>query len=696
MTSERQAVVIGTLFILASLYPYWLFGSASAIGWYDEYDAVIPYYLLRVASLSPLDFAHGYAGGTRVNAPLPDIGNGYVDFYLILIQWVGPELGSFLYRFLQMGLLYLGMFRMARQFFIASVPASAVAGLVGVFASVYPYAWVLGGYGWNWTLMVWAPLLFLSGIRPMSRMLFGFVYGAIAATTVTIGFFLPCLVLYCFVVTLFLRLPIYSIVLRNLSAILLIGVLLIWNNIPMLNLVMESWDQSSRFLRVTSPNALTSLFGGPPVPGPTLFESLQQVWKVFSLTLLRGLEVLNGHRTWQGFPFTVIFTAFAIAASIWLTLTRRSLLYILVLLVPTAGIAVLTFIGTAFRFPVISSYRWDILYLCLPFIYGFIFAMFIDDMDKTCKAGRYISRVSAFFLLGMTFVSVGGLSARAMDDLDAYGGWATLGHYSELAKFAEKAPLTRAGSMPAYKPKPYLGLNYGLDVIDGVRRDFTWRRVAFWFESLPLKSKSSWHTHRHTLGKKLDEINLDTLRITNTGLLLSTDSLESDAVTLVLALDGLRLKDMPSSYHQLLSKLLPRTQLVPPLYVYRLDNTWDRVFAPVELRLAEMNDFDLSYFGKLSTLPRHSLFIPQNAPNWLRKAALGGLKVRSVVKTRYGIRITTNGDEGQLVYNQEYTKSWQAHCGKTLLPLSPVNAMQMVVQIPQGCSLVMFRYKPEN
>jgi hypothetical protein len=307
------------------------------------------------------------------------------------------------------------------------------------------------------------------------------------------------------------------------------------------------------------------------------------------------------------------------------------------------------------------------------------------------KVGRGVSLAGGALITVAVIVGAASPAQRAVSDLDNFGGWATLTQYPQLATLAANDPLARAASLPGYQPKPLLAPHYGLDAIDGMRGNFSWRRTAFWFEALAAEPRASWHTHRQVLGSDLRAVNIDALRMIAGEYLMSPTALNDQSIVEVAFMPGIRLKDLGGPY-TVLAQILPTLRLAPDIFVYQIGGAWDRVFPPSELKPTTSADFELPYFTQLRALERHAVLVAANAPTWLASANPGSLSVKAATKQPTGTQIETGGEGGLLVYNQEFARAWQAFCGADKLDIAPVNAMMMIVNVPAGCVEVRFTY----
>ena len=94
MSRTTYSVIASVILIVAASYPYYLFGSFSAIGWYDERDLIIP--LNALNNTNGNIFAPEFAGGTRVD--FAQIGLTKYSFLWTLHQYFSEQTSLVLYR----------------------------------------------------------------------------------------------------------------------------------------------------------------------------------------------------------------------------------------------------------------------------------------------------------------------------------------------------------------------------------------------------------------------------------------------------------------------------------------------------------------------------------------------------------------------------------------------------------------------
>ncbi len=681
-------VLVGAWTSALILFPYWLFGRYSAIGWYDEYDFTIPGYLAVALSPSPDTFLPRYAGGTSVGALLL-YGNDAVSFYAALIRAFGAQVASLIFRFLGFLMLYLGTYFTAYLLFAMRHRAAIVGGLTAMVFTVYPYAWTLGGYAWNLSILPWVGLLMFADMSLWRRSLLAVALGVVTIATASIFFFLPWLAAYLLLLWALRPLPIRELWSRAaLAAFVYATIVAVVELSPALNLA-RSFSELARFMNLRDLAAFQAYFN--PEQGRAGMEPVAAYAAAigdFKSFAFPGLDFLRTGNidTLMGFPLTILFLIGAIGTALWLARVRQQTRPLLGLLGFLAVIFVLTFIARVVKVPVFSTFRWDTVYVVLTPTIALLWGMMIEE----CSYARgYFARWWPLAICALVaLVSSSSLAQRSLASIDAYGGWAAFSDYPALRDLDRREPFTRAVSFPQYYPNPVVGIFNGLATLDGARR-FTWRRTAFWFLTLKTPPQAEWQPDRQTLGRDLLENRVDALAMANVSYLLSTSEMPSGRLRLQTKELGLKLSDVPML--RLFTRMLPGFTLLPPVYIYDLGvEPWPRVFAPRTVGRAPAPDTDAAYYLRLRDISPRGLLAPANAPQWLQVGDAGGLAVDHVEETWSGVAISTNGAAGLLVYNQEFTSAWKAYCDNREIAIAPVNGIMMAVSVPTGCKRVVF------
>ena len=453
---------------------------------------------------------------------------------------------------------------------------------------------------------------------------------------------------------------------------------------------------SARFMELNSLSAFNAHFGHNVIElSMSLAPAIHLALADLGSYCLTGLSIFvhGSPSSLLGFPLTIVFVWGAVGVALWLGLRKSDWSFVLGLAGLTAVVFLVTVLSRTTSIPIFRAFRWDTLYLTAVPIVAVLWGKAVDQAAGSGRWWRGRLIPEAIFALA-TIIGMASMATRSLELIQAYGGWAALSDYTVLHDVARDNPLIRAASLPRYYPKAIVGPFNGLEVLDGMRQNFTWRRTAFWFLTLKSPARSAWHTHRQMLGRKIDDVNISALLMANTGLLLSTSATWSKYFRQIAKQSALHLRDARAPFMRLLSVALPRFTLLPPIHVYWIGVPWPRVFVARQRIEAGVADDTVSYFLQLRSLPRLSVLVPENAPAWLTRAAGGGggPTVRTVQETRHGIVVNTDGAPGVLVYNQEYTRKWKAYCAGDVLEVTPVNGLMMAVSVPQGCRKITFLY----
>ena len=103
-------------FFIFTLLPFWIFGSFSVIGWYDEIDQVIPWYYQLSLALEGTSFVHTGSGGVGVAHGFFQ-GNEQVSFYRFLMSNFDMMTAHLIFRFFGLWTCFLGVWVLLRKQF---------------------------------------------------------------------------------------------------------------------------------------------------------------------------------------------------------------------------------------------------------------------------------------------------------------------------------------------------------------------------------------------------------------------------------------------------------------------------------------------------------------------------------------------------------------------------------------------------
>lgn len=676
-----RAVGTGLWFSVAGAFPFWAFGAASAIGWYDAYDAIIPYELFR-ARFDPDSFNHAFAGGSTIESMF-FLGGSPWSLYVFLIGVAGPQIGSLLFTIGASFTLFMGVYWTGRIIFRLQHGPSVYGALTALFVTQYAQTGVLAGLGWNFSLMVWLGLLALVPMSGLKRITSVMLLAIIASGTTTIGFFLPIGLSYILGLMLAAGSPWRRTIVENLIPAALFGMVVVVSNAELLRNMVAHGGESSRLLGIRNADALEAWAGGAgQVPRAAVLDTIGENLSAASSLYMSGAQLLSGPSLARlSLPPTFFFLV-TLAVGLALFPARLWRICLALGLLVLAALGLTPILGQT-NLPVASTFRWNELFMSTVPLLGLGIAITLAETDA--RIARWRPLVSAW-LVGLLTVSMGILAHGSLLTIPAYGGWRILGGYEQAVGGVTSSDRQRAAT---FNMKSVAGVFNGVDVLDGMRQNFSPARTAFWFLSLHSTPIASWHTHRHALPPSWNDIDVDMLRMANVGMILSSVEIDSGEIELVSRQESVSLAQSESGVWTEILTNIGDITVLPALNIYRLEGAWPRVFVPAQVRQSEYNLYDRRYYQDLKGVGHQELLLPStnrlepiqgNSPIAIGRPAV----------TQEGMHIATSGS-GVLVYNQEYTSDWRAGCenGENLT-IHAVNAIMMAVAVPEGCGQLSF------
>ena len=202
--SKYLYLTIGLIVIIFSLYPYIIFGDASIIGWYDEADLPIVIQTIQ-SNNSDSIFSNSFAGGASLADSFSPI-NSTLNIYSIFYDFFGPMLGSYLFRFIGIYGFFITLFLFSEKVLLnensrnGTYFLSFISSMIGVFGTSAIYGYTLGGYGWNFFLIMLSVLLIINKKNSLKKsiifsVLIGFLQSNAFGGIVVFVFILPSVVL---------------------------------------------------------------------------------------------------------------------------------------------------------------------------------------------------------------------------------------------------------------------------------------------------------------------------------------------------------------------------------------------------------------------------------------------------------------------------------------------------------------------
>lgn len=697
--NDATAILSALLLCSIILFPYWIFGKYSAIGWNDEFDLTIPWNIKLTQLKEGETFYHEFAGGTGIRQATAWI--EHVSLLRLLFASFPDWIAAAIYRILELFSLFAGLYFSSRKIFNTHARAAFIGASVGSFICIINYGWVIGGINWLYAAIAWGPYVFFSNwARPSTGRLHAIAYGSIVACTTFPAFFLAGYFLFYFPLLIFLYwFNRQAINLKEQATKLVLMILPIainWSDLPQFLATMSA--DSARLNGLTSlENVKLFLSGARPInTGRILFSSATDMlaWAISYHNAILLCCILLSYLKLRESKYVGIFYAFAASTLVML---------------------LLPLIGHLFNAEAIKNYRWNQNFdnalvwaaLLSSLAANTFFKNNAEDrmvcspskansLESKCQLHSSKLLTSALYMVFAWSIAL--LSYphiyKTLHGLSTYGGWGVFSEYNQLAQLKSDQHDFRVISA-GYTPKAAIAPAYSLDTFDGMRANFSWRRSMF-FKHVILKNYTpEMHASRHHIfnGVPLSDVNFNALNMVNIKYLLSDSPInipyENKRTFLELGASATSLgygnSAMGSNWNS--------QMLIPPLVAYEIGSPWERVFIAQRIDVSEYANFEVGFYQQLATLAKHNVLIAKNdsiGKAWPRDANAQILSTRKDVD---GMTIYLNKKPTTLIYNQEYDPNWQVTCNDNI-PVQhlPVNGVMMAAYVPSGCEKIKFRY----
>ncbi|MDE1462265.1 hypothetical protein [Spartinivicinus poritis] len=712
--ADVLALIVGSVYILYINHPFYLFADASVIGWYDEFDLGIVHEMLYLKS-GALDFNHQMAGGASL-ASSNFHANG-LNIYHYLCQAIGLKWGTITFRLAGQWLFFITLYFWIRSLCqtqqlkfqqsstIFLIPAlSCIGSLLAAYSQPYVYGWALAGYGYTFISLSLFALIVLSGnltfYSKLTVLLFlALLQSSLFSMVVVFAFQLPSFLLLAALLMkdnrkLNYRQIIFFCIIAEAAVMLF--------SISEVSSILAIADESARLNRFDNFNALFNR------NGLSISEAFMKGVENFTNAYYSGLFSLGKIEQPGLFPnptglLLILGCIIVIHVAIFKKLTAI-FLFVLFFIV-SYGHSLLSV------FPFFSTYRWDqiaifnhqfFVLLAIPLLVNIYQwpASGEKNIILLNYFGKIIPVICCMLFSYHLYVSSYNMLFRTYAELKSGNTWATS---KAITLSAEQYTNHRSFSYSTYNPKPEFGIFWGLNMLDGVRPSFSWRRTAFWFHTLSKTEKSNWHTHRQT-NFSLNGTHFPALSMGSVRYVISSVKLPqfSNEKQLIKSKSVCEYTVLCSVFDYVNSKLKP-ISAVKDVYMYELEHPWEMAFYPSNIIISDFSDTTPEYFNQLKHLEKHNVLFPTELSQWINK------KVHNKRSSKPDITFSSNGyilsnilDSSLVILNQEYSQNWTAYCdtGKAQdvvrAEIVPVNGIMMAIKIPNKCKSLRVTYNNKS
>ncbi len=646
---EAIFIFVGFIIIVLSLYPYWIHGNLSSLGWYDEYYAIIPWHYNLAKLNDPSGFLYGYAGGVGgFQLTQTEYISGQEFFLNFSPLWIG----LLIYRVLSLFLTFLGFYIFSKFIIKNNSYSSLLLSLFPLYISIEIYTTTFAGWGWHYAAIIWFVVITLVKFKNNfydTILVTSFII--IAAINTKILHLLPCL----FFFYIFIRISFRSLLFFDKRAIIIfiiLSICMLINSLPVFIGILEVKEYSARFTKVLMVHNQINYF---------------YVFKEFFLR--------NHHR--------VIFYSYILIIFLLLIYKKYSFLFKIIffsfVLYP-----LLDFFSGIINLPLVSNYRWNILVGLSIFILAVSFIHLekkkYDNVNNKIKTLNFIIGSSLLPLLFIAIIfSINWLTTTTIKNFNYTGGFGMINDYKNINELSYTKNKFRFISGD-YETLPSIPTFYNLDSFDGQVHHFSIRRHYYTAYAMYKKPKHRQHTHLHLFNNFPNEYNIKAFKRANIKFINYKKPINHSSLLLVSKYDG---------------KIIDDRSVVNPLYVYNFKNVTPRIFMANKLFVSNNSYTDQKFYLELDKLDLQDVLIAkEDRKNEYKYLINKNIKIKeeNFYENKLIVKLKGTGD-GFLVFNQVYTPNWTAQCGDRTLDIIPVNGIMMGVPINiDECKEIIFKF----
>ncbi len=642
---KHHYILISIIICFLSLFPFWILGKFSVLGWYDEIEGFIPYVIGSMNESS--DFFYGWAGGYP-----KDKGMGVPNIftYRILIEIFGPITAGLILRLFSLSTLTIGVFKIIQTNSNESTSIILVKSILATILCYHSYGWVLGGRGIDHSISVWITYALLICNLHFINSIIIIILSLVIGMTISVPIFFPLTS-----VVLFVSIKLQKKDLKLTKNELITGTVIILlffslfylNNYSIFKIFEDSSKSARLFVTVQSTKKSWLPISTIILETLNLFKRFTNPIFILSLIIL----TLNSHSIRKA--FTYILTIFFVIYSPFL----------------------LDQISAQTNLGILSTYRWSIIFSCSPLVL-IILSPKILRFEKL-----NISTLLILFVMAVRITSR--ISFAQSTD---WGGSATLFSHHDLFSKIDNNFRIFTDYNSVYTALPNI---YNKREFTGLSPSMTYRRYNF-VKNVILQNDQKLHHTKVFLS--LDEnkfnYNLDGLRVANVGYILTSnqniDYLNEPIFTTPSLL--LSQSSTPDIIKKFIRSLWTDYYLVRPLSLFKIKNPLPIFFTSKRVSISAYSDKDKEYYKNLpqKILQGESLLSVENKPSF---PTSGDLLIKSFDKTNNNncFKVTTNNRSGSIIFNQEYIIGWHASCERTTLKTLPVNSIMTLIEVKKSC-----------
>ncbi len=630
------------------------------VGWYDEFNGVIPWYL-NIIKFNGYDFFHLYAGGVSSKQTYLE-GNEALSLIKIIFEHLDSWAANFLFRVLGYTLGIFSLYYFIRK--TANLPETQALclSMAGFAINFIPYGWMLAsmGYGFFGIIVFCYYYFYINKFNIVNTIIPLLCFILVSATTPPV-FLYAQLGYFCLAFSIISQKNLHPN--NSYRGFLIFSLLLFETSNWILGLYYSTIQTQNFTSRMIDPMAI---FNG--------LNALDMLLKISHEQLLELIKFIKRE------PHYLLLLLYLLTFFL-LIFTKRYLLFLKLILILFLLPLFFEIISKLLKIPLLKQFQFHTLWEVHSLILVLIIANTMKDISLAWfKRSIYLSvLVSSFGAFWM-------MTAVTLENLNLYGGGGVFFHYQSLANLNTKGDLGRVISN-AYL-NPTVPNFYGIDTFDGVPHIAAKLRVDY--DAFSLKNNStpkSTVNHAWRIYPTFPEgYNIDLFSMANVTHLVSKAPVNDDRFSLVEFQSG------RTSHDYLFFSLFRKISLVPDIYIYKLkQKPWPIVFTPTRIYPYNSLDYDFKYFDQLKNLKFGEILV-LNSDNFQNKDMETSFKSLPYIRTKKGYEISNINNSKFVVINTVFTPYWKGMCDGNNVELSPANGIMILAKIPEKCHTLELTY----
>lgn len=681
--SELVVCAIIILIVLAAVYPYWIFGQYSMIGWYDEMSGTVPWYIALKNDGYQSSFLFGYSGGAGTAQAYLE-GTELFSLYSLLLKYFDFWIANLTYRLIGFAFSIIGVYLFLKRAYQTS-PLLALAGaLSAIFVNFIPYGWMAASVGWSIGVTAWISILIIESKSINVYYLCGIIFVSILGAVTTPPVFLPIFLLYFLACFPF----VFPELIKNKN--FYYRVLLVFSLFSLIQLA--NWG-SGIYTAVIQPQVYSARileYANAAAVGDTVF-------KVFVDTLKQQIEVFKLFIGREPNQYLMSLYLLGFFSSI---VTGRKIKFVIL-----AGYLFflpyfVEVLAKVMHLRLLEFFQWNTLWemqslILSTFIVGTLYFKPPPKCDKqrigNAKLVLIIKYATACALFIISALSIFSLTKVTLLNLNAFGGAGIMTEYRLLTDFKNNGDYFRVISSNGFDSS--IPTYYGIYTYDGLLHNSPLRRNRFNGLLVHEPAQQSTNTGWQVFGKAPKNVNLQMLSVAGVSHIISKEPIDDKRLTLVGHQAGSTLLNLKvPSYYWTLAK--SDINVLPSVYIYRINHdVWPLVVNAKTLVFSKHDSYSEEFHEDLKALKIGVAIVANDDAREKFSLTSNSKDITSKYSLVNGtLRIPSNGMGEFKIINLVYTPYWKASCDGKPVTIYPVNGIMMGLPLPVDCQTAEILY----